>query len=180
MIALLPEYVYSSLEPRYEPLDEAPNYVRSSNATRWHRARSGHRFHDGRLSYGYWCGANYGHCGVESIGLDEPLCATCEGRFQSLQENQLLFIPRKSLPPTTCPASGREDMVPRTGKRYFHCLACGEIVAWRAKHRFDSGVAVQRHAPGEELVEPCRYHGWYRLVVRDERVVCACIERVAS
>lgn len=173
--ALLPSYTYSSL-PRYEPLTEGPNYVRSANATRWHRPRSGRRHHDGRVSYDYWCGSNYGDCGVESIGPDEPLCATCEGRFVAQEENRLLFDPIKSQRPKICPASRRADMVPSTADRYFHCLACGEITSWRVYGTayYGGDPKVQKHAPGDGLVEPCRVHGWLRLVVRDGRALCAC------
>ena len=181
MIALLPAYSHAVIAPGYEPLTEGPNYVRSANSTRWHRPRSGARWDSGRISYAYWCGANNGDCGVESIGPDEPLCATCEGRFEAQEENRLLFNPRSVARPRICPASGREDMVPDTRKRYFHCLVCGEITAWRARHRYDSGVAVSRHESGDDLVEPCRFHGWNRLTVRGGVVVCSCgDEAVAS
>jgi hypothetical protein len=175
-VALLPDYVAHSLKPNFEPLNEAPNYVRSANATRWHRARSGHRREDGRISYGYWCGSNYGDCGVESIGPDEPLCATCEGRFEAQQENRLLFDPLKAQRPKVCPASRRTDMIPPGGNRYFHCLACGEITSWRVYGTpyYGGDAKVQKHAPGDGLVDPCRIHGWFRLVVHGDAVVCAC------
>jgi predicted RNA-binding Zn-ribbon protein involved in translation (DUF1610 family) len=134
------------------------------DATRWHRPRSGRRYDSGRITYQYWCGSNYGDCGVESIGPDEPLCATCEG---------------KSQPPRVCPASGRVDFVPRTKGRYFVCPVCGEPTAWRAGRWYEDGAKVVRHAPGEGLVDPCRIHGWHRIILHSGVVVCACTLREA-
>ena len=178
-VDLLPNYDRSSLKVSYEPLTTAPNYVRSSKATRWHRARSGHTYPNGRITYWYWCGSNYGDLGVESIGPDEPVCATCEGRYlaqlEQQQRNPWRFDPIKGQPSRWCPASGT-GLVPAGTRRYFLCLVCADPVAWRATGGlYNLRVTVVKHAPGEGLIQPCRYHGWYRLTLADDDTVrCGC------
>lgn len=179
MIKLLPDYVYFSDFPSgtsWEPLDEAPNYVSSREATRWHRARSGKIFDGTRNCYSYWCGPS-GDFGVEVIGLGDEMCGTCEGRFIAQRDNPWLFTPRKSLPPGMCPASGREDLVPVPYQRYFHCPVCGEIVGSRSVSGYYGGAAVTRHRTGPDLITPCRWHGWYSLRMHSGSVVCGCAVR---
>jgi predicted RNA-binding Zn-ribbon protein involved in translation (DUF1610 family) len=176
MIALVPEYDRSCMPgpPDWTPLEQAPTYVRSSGATRWHRARSGRRWHSGRVSYSYWCGPNYGDMGAEVIGRREEVCATCEGRWRAQTMQRWVFTPRKSLPPTRCPASRREDMVPAGQWRHFPCPVCGDLVNARAVSRWYPGAAVQIHTSGPGLIAPCRWHGWSRLTLNGARAVCGC------
>lgn len=177
MITLLPDYEpfrRYPMGPQWEPLDEAPDYVRSRDATRWHRARSGKVYDSGRFVYSYWCGPNYGDYGQDVIGDDEDRCGTCEGRFIAQRENPWLFTPRKSLPPTLCPASGQMGMVPVPYERRFPCPVCGETVGTRAVSMYYSGAAVVRHLAGPGLIAPCRRHGWHSLVLHNRTAICAC------
>jgi hypothetical protein len=184
-VQLLPSFTRSLWTyDHMEPLDTAPNYVRSRDATRWHRARSGHQFPDGRLSYTYWCGVNSGNLGVEEIPQGDLLCATCEGRFRAQLDqdgNRWVFTPQASLPPTSCPASGKA-IVPESWRGgEFPCLVCGEPVKARAAYRYFAGVKVTRHKAGPNLMDPCRYHGWQYLTLNGDQVVCYCTLRpVAS
>lgn len=179
MIDLLPNFMpynrYSSY-PEPEPLTTAPDYVRTRNATRWHRARSGVRHHDGRISYGYWCGANYGDFGEDTIPEGDPVCGTCEGRFLAQQDSNVWrFDPISSVRPRMCPASRSQGLVPPNAGRWFPCPACGEHVRGWATSRWYSGWAIVRHEAGPDLIDPCRYHGWAHLRLdADGRAVCAC------
>lgn len=179
-VALLPRYSHAQhlggrpyAEP--EPLDTGPSYVRSRDATRWHRPRHGHRYANGRVSYTYWCGANYGEMGVEELPAGDLLCGTCEGRFQAQTDQTLTFTPMTHRPPAWCPASRRDGWFPegyRTGR--FDCLVCGADVTGRAMSSYYTSYAVTRHKPGPRLVAPCRFHGWNFIVRRGDEPVCAC------
>jgi hypothetical protein len=184
-VALLPAYgPYVPHLPPHEPLDAAPNFVRSREATRWHRPRSGFRHADGRTVYSYWCGGQpsgaFGAIGVDAVPEADPLCATCEGRFEAQQANRLMFTPIKGLRPRQCPASRSCYWVPADYRRgWFACPVCGENVSARAP--WHSIARVSPHAPGAALVAPCRLHGWGHLTLAEGRVVCECaIEAVAS
>ncbi len=160
-----------------EPLDTGPAYVRSREATRWHRPRSGHVHPDGRISYSYWCGASASHgmIGADEVGRDDPLCATCEGRFAAQGPGTWRFTAMTHLPPSSCPAARSEYWVPEDYRHgEFPCPVCAEPVKARGISPWYSGCAVTRHKPGPGLVAPCRYHGWFHLVRRDGRAVCRC------
>ena len=184
MITLLPDYrPFNRVGyPESQPLESAPNYVRSRGSHYWHRARSGCRHHDGRISYSYWCGPNYGDFGQEEIGDDEPLCGTCEGRFTAqAEENRWRFEPVKARRPRMCPAGRSERLTPPGAEGVFSCPVCGETVWGRAVSRWYSGWAVIRHVAGPGLVEPCRRHGWRELCLdADGRAVCVCTLRVGG
>lgn len=173
MIDLLPNYSHSTLRDTSQPLDSAPDYVSSGGATRWHRARSGTAFPDGRVAYSYWCGSGTpAGMGRDEVPADDLLCATCEGRWEAQRDNRLVFTPRKALPPNRCPAS-RRAWFPRGAARPFPCPACEAEV--KVTCRWHSGPSIQVHATGPNLVAPCPHHGWNRLTMdRQERVVCAC------
>jgi hypothetical protein len=173
VITLLPNYTHSILRETSQPLDSAPDYVRSRNATRWHRARSGNVHQDGRISYSYWCGGGAtSGLGADSVPDGDLLCATCEGRWSAQQENRLIFTPIKALPPSKCPAS-RKALFPQGVRNPFPCLACGASV--KVTGGWNRGPSVQVHVTGPNLVNPCPHHGWNRLRLdRQERVVCGC------
>jgi hypothetical protein len=159
-----------------EPLTDGPAYVRSRNASRWHRPRSGCRWPDGRVIYNYWCGSNFGTLGIEEIPPGDALCGTCEGRFAAQDPGSTwTFTPMSHLPPALCPAS-RSGMWFPTGYRWgpFSCLVCGEPVKARSVSRYYSGAAVSVHKPGPGLVEPCPKHGWYSIVRVGDQPVCRC------
>lgn len=174
MIDLLSDYGPDTLPVRSTPLATAPDYVRSRNATRWHRPRSAREFPEGRVAYSYWCGAGTpAGIGQESIPTRDLLCATCEGRWKAQHRNRLIFTPRKSLAPTTCPAS-RTALFPNGARNPFPCLACGASV--KVTGGWNRGPWVQVHATGPALVDPCPHHGWFRLRLdRRGRVMCGCV-----
>ena len=180
MIDLLPSYSAGIGTPWSHPLATAHNYVRSRNATRWHRARSAHAFADKRVAYSYWCGSGtpYG-LGQETIPRRDLLCATCEGRWRAQGPGRTIFTPLSSLPPTKCPGS-RRYLVPASTRGRFPCPVCGaEVRLWAGHH---SAVAtIVAHRPGPSLIDPCPHHGWFRLRMgRQGRVVCACSFEEAS
>jgi hypothetical protein len=173
MIDLLPNYTFATVPIRSQPLESAPDYVRTRNATRWHRARSGSVHPGDRISYSYWCGSG-GHdaIGADSVSDGDLLCATCEGRWSAQQENRLVFTPLKAMPPTKCPAS-RRALFPKASRNPFPCLVCGASV--KVTGGWNRGPSVQVHVTGPDLIQPCPHHGWNRLTLdRQERVVCAC------
>lgn len=176
MIALLPQYRGDVCRVRSAPLASAPDYVRSRNATRWHRPRSGEVYEDGRTAYSYWCGAGTpAGMGQDAIPTRDLLCATCEGRWKAQGKGRLIFTPRNSLPPKTCPAS-RSILFPSSVRRAFQCLVCGESVKVTA--RWNTGPRVSVHQVGPSLIDPCPHHGWNRLCLgRNEHVVCGCALR---
>lgn len=183
-IALLPGYVRGTDAlgrpfSTAESLEVGPSYLRSRDAGRWHRPRHGHRWPDDTVSWHYWCGAGCGRkspaLGAEVVPAGELLCGTCEGRWLAQADPVWTFTPQTHLPPRQCPASGSEGWFPE-GYRWgrFPCLVCGASVNARGKPY--GGVAVTKHRPGPDLMPPCRHHGWYHLVRRGERAVCACEE----
>lgn len=174
MIPLLPEFSHDCLPVRTQPLATAPDYVRSRNATRWHRPRSGRVFEDGRIAYSYWCGAGTpSGSGQDAIPTRDLLCATCEGRWKAQGSGRLIFTPRNSLPPTTCPAS-RRALFPNGVRNPFPCLVCGASV--KVTGGWNRGPDVQVHKVGPSLIDPCPHHGWNRLCLDNrERVVCGCV-----
>lgn len=176
MINLLPNYSHSTIRETSHPLDTAPDFVSSGGATRWHRARSGSVFPDGRTAYNYWCGSGTpAGIGSETVPDDDLLCGTCEGRWEAQQNNRLVFTPRKALPPTRCPASRRAWFQPNV-RNPFPCPACGASV--KVTCRWYSGPSIQTHPTGPSLVSPCPYHGWNRMWMdRQGKVVCACTIR---
>ncbi|MFD8496299.1 hypothetical protein [Amycolatopsis sp. NPDC059657] len=174
-VQLLPCYVRGiTFAP--EPLDTAPSYVRSRDANRWHRPRSGWRFAKDRVAIRYWCGADASDClGVEETPVGDDVCGTCEGRFQAQQDGTLVFTPRSSLPPRICPATGVQNPAWMRPTRSFPCLVCGEDVTAPPISRYYSGRHIIRHKPGPGLIPPpCRVHGWFYLRLVDGRIVCAC------
>lgn len=173
MITLLPEFSADCLPVRSQPVATAPNFVRSRNATRWHRARSAREFEGGRIAYSYWCGAGTpSGSGQDTIPTRDLLCATCEGRWKAQGSGRLVFTPRNGLPPTTCPASQRE-LYPESARGEFPCLVCGAPV--KVTCRWNRGPGVRVHKVGPALIAPCPHHGWNRLRLdKDERVVCGC------
>lgn len=181
-VDLLPSYT-RGLTPAFvtEPLDAAPNYVRSRAATRWHRARSGHTYATGRVSYLYWCGAGAtAGTGVDELPDGDDLCGTCEGRYLAQLDGHLAFTPIASLPPRVCPASGVQSdaWIPHT--RSFPCPVCGLDVTAPAVSCFYAGRHIIRHTPGPGLVDPCRIHGWFHLQLINGVIACACTESRAA
>lgn len=176
MITLLSEFTHDGLPVRWQPLGTAPNYVTSRNATRWHRARSAKQFDDGRVAYSYWCGAGTpSGLGEDEVPKTDLLCATCDGRFRAQRSRRLVFTPRNSLPPKTCPAS-RRALFPSVGRNPFPCLVCGASV--KVTCGWSRGPWVQVHQVGPSLIAPCPHHGWNRLTLdRSEQVVCGCTLR---
>jgi hypothetical protein len=172
VIDLLPEYSYGISRMGAQPVKRGPNFVRSRNSTRWHRPRHGTTYPDGRVSYGYWCGSGtpFGW-GQDAVPDEDTLCATCEGRWEGQQENRLLFTPRKSLPPTTCPAS-RSGMFPPGVGRKFTCLVCGDEA--KVGGGWNRGPYVSVHKTGPNLMEPCSHHGWLRLCLHNGKAACVC------
>jgi hypothetical protein len=162
-----------------EPLTEGPSYLRTRDATRWHRPRHGHRWPDDTVNWHYWCGAASGRKSValtaDALPTGDLLCGTCEGRWLAQADPVWTFTPQTHLPPRWCPAGGSEAWFP-DGYRWGHfpCLLCGATVNARGKRW--GGAAVTRHRPGPDLMPPCRYHGWHHIARRGERAVCACEE----
>ena len=173
MIDLLPEYSYGICRTGEQPVRRGPNYVRSRNSDRWHRPRYGRSYPDGRVAYGYWCGSGTpAGWGQDEVPDTDNLCATCEGRWEGQHENRLIFTPRKSLPPATCPAS-RTILFPKDAIRRFPCLVCGEDV--KVSGGWNRGPYVSIHKTGPNLMDPCPSHGWFRLTLNKRgKVVCAC------
>lgn len=174
------------------PLTEGPRYVRTSGMSRWHRPRSGYTFPNGRTAFSLWCGQGAsrgaegeGLLAVETPAAAEKVCATCEGRALGAGQEEappglppLRFDPRWLTPPATCPGSGDDGLyvpVQEGNWRVGRCLACGLIVALRAHGGpYNGGYGPTRHAIGPDLVEPCPWHAWNRLVRVDDRAACAC------
>lgn len=174
MIDLLPHYTHDSLKPVSQPLTAAPNFVRSRNATRWHRPRSGQVYPGNRVTYDYWCGAGtpFG-LGQDEVPDEDLLCGTCEGRWSAQQDNRLVFTPISSLPPTRCPAS-HSNLFPQGVGRRFTCLVCGDE-AKVSGGGLSRGPYVSAHKTGSRLIRPCPHHGWNRLCFNKRgRVACAC------
>jgi hypothetical protein len=168
---------------RPEPLDTGPRFVRTAQMSRWHRPRSGQRQHDGRITYGLWCGQSIYR---EFLDCDErptdlPVCATCEGRAIGAGQDEwrrdgpgLIFTPRRLTPPKTCPGSRRslyEQISPRVGR----CLVCGSAEPLRSMGGpYNGRTAVTSHPPGPDLVPGCPFHGWQDLVLHAGAVTCGC------
>lgn len=177
-VDLLPAYKYgisTTVEP--VPLDTAPDYVKSREATRWHRPRHGYRYADDRVVYGYWCGSSASTgIGAGELPDGDDLCGTCEGRYVAQRDGELIFTPRSSLPPRICPASGRQDAEWIGTTRSFPCPACREDVTAPSVSHYFAGRHIIRHNPGPGLVDPCRVHGWFHLRMANGAIACACKE----
>ena len=181
MAALLPNYSHATTRDHSTPLTEGPEFVRTRGMSRWHRPRSGDRKPNGHAAYQLWCGSAAGYSRIggpaltaDSIPDDEPLCATCEGRWQAQQAGtRLRFTPLKDLPPTRCPASGSHILWPAglRGSR-FTCLVCGADA--RVGVYGYGAPRVCAHQTGPNLIDPCPHHGWNRLTMHDGAIVCAC------
>lgn len=185
-------------EPRPTALTEAPNYLRSRNATRWHRARAGIARADGRISYQYWCGQlAYGGrvLGVEDKPPRDLLCGTCEGRAIGAGQvtrrgmTRLVFSPRDVAPPIACPGGKpyRETLYTQLTEddwRNGRCLVCGYIGKLRAHGGpYRGGVKLESHPPGPDLLPACEFHGWRELIAALDTtgqriVVCRCQVRM--
>lgn len=170
-------------------LTEGPRYVRSRQATRWHRTRSAVRYPpmvaDGvellpdRVVWRHWCGTHTHSSrgiGVDDLPADEPLCGTCEGRAVgagqgsevATVDGELLFTPHGIEPPKVCPGSQTPMYVEEPGGQSVgRCLPCGQLVRLRGGGGWQgwSWYGPQNHPPGPDLVEPCRAHRWGSLVV---------------
>lgn len=172
-VQLLPSYSFATVRFTFTPLESGPNFVRSREATRWHRPRSGRVYQDGRTAFDYWCGQSaHTALGQDVISTRDPLCGTCEGRFKAQQENRLIFTPRDSIPPTRCPAS-RSNLFPSDAIRKFTCLVCGDEA--KVGGGWNRGPYVSVHKTGPNLIDPCPHHGWFRLAFnQDGQVACAC------
>jgi len=191
-VALLPPVTSSGGEWRGEmPLTRARRYLRGPGNSRWHRVRSGRQWPDGRVSLDYWCGpfATDGP-GVDkmlyrdAVPSDDPVCGTCVGRALGAGQDEaptdlpnLVFSPRWQEPPRYCPGSrSRTLWTPVSGHNVGRCLACDDLVAIRAIGRgynaWGGGPVI--HVPGANLVDPCPFHAWRRIVARDGRPVCGC------
>ncbi|MGI5245076.1 hypothetical protein [Dactylosporangium sp. CA-139066] len=178
-------------------LTTAPRYVRGRGNSRWHRVRSAidNPASHGRgpwTTYNYWCGPfaqtsdDRGPLWlVDDLPPGEPVCGTCVGRALGAGQDDvpaglppLVFSPRWQAPPSTCPGSNRQNLVePLDARlRVGRCLACGAHDSIRALGRGYSsyGWGLVKHAPGTDLIQPCPFHGWHRIVGKDGRAACDC------
>lgn len=140
-------------------------------ATYWHQPRSASLKADGSLTITLWCGQLRHAEAAELAMTSEPppdlRCGTCAGRRAGYDRaDGLIFTPRDHWAlPAVCPST-----TPAEDWRY--CLACGARVScargWNA-------MGLARHAPGPGLADrdPCPRHGWQRMEVHGERLVCA-------
>ncbi|HMM95370.1 hypothetical protein [Phycicoccus sp.] len=140
-------------------LTTGPRYVRSRQATRWHRLRAAARHDaliddDGKVlrheyvAWHHWCGTttfSSRGLGVDDLPQKEPICGTCEGRaigaghgseLVTVEDGvKLLFTPHID-PPKVCPGSGKINQhlwVEIPGSRSVGlCVPCGQTVPTRA------------------------------------------------
>lgn len=179
------------------PLTTARRYVRGKGCGRWHRVRAavvypagthgwmGHNW----LAVEYWCGPHVVDLPkrpllwTDELSDGEPVCGTCVGRALGAGQDQvptdlppMVFDPRWQTPPRWCPGSGRSSLWRRIGRADVAgmCLVCGEAVPIRARPFPGWGYGMQRHLTGPDVVEPCPFHAWKRLVEQDGRVRCGC------
>lgn len=142
------------------------------NASYWHMPRSASLRADGTLHVNLWCGPfrNYDAAtfAATSDPPDELRCGTCVGRRAGYdRENGMIFAPRDHWAlPKVCPSTTPDPADLRL------CLACGRRT--NAARGFNSyGLAF--HAPDAALADrfsPCPRHGWERMWVRDDTLVC--------
>ncbi|MER7280365.1 hypothetical protein ABT369_38610 [Dactylosporangium sp. NPDC000244] len=180
------------------PLTEAPRYIRGRGNSRWHRVRSAVIYPAGHVRaadvtiYHYWCGPSGGSSGkagplwlVDDLPPGEPVCGTCVGRALGAGQDDtpaglppLLFSPRWQSPPTVCPGSNKQDLMVALNQRITvgQCLVCGAIERVHALGRGYNayGYGLIKHAPGEDLANPCPFHAWSQLVERKGQAVCRC------
>ncbi|MFG2307631.1 hypothetical protein ACGFS9_02910 [Streptomyces sp. NPDC048566] len=187
-VDLLPPTTYSAVSLDVEALAEGPRFVRTRGMSRWHRPRSGTRFPEGRVLFSCWCGYGVGgseragaYLGAEEPPAGEPVCGTCEGRAAGAGQDDsptgrlLLFSPRNAAPPATCPASRSDAYEALPGGRVGRCLACGDMQPLRAMGGpYNPRYAIVQHPTGRALVQPCPFHRWRQLTVREGRVLCTC------
>lgn len=155
-----------------EAIGEGPTYVRTWIAE-WAPDEL-------RESYTAWCGqlifGGRDPWFTDTPPADEPLCGPCEGRAIGADPNrpEWLFLPRRLRRPKVCPGSQTRWYTETAWNRGI-CLVCGDAVKLRGyggAYRWDFGA--QRHSPGEQLVDPCQFHGWKQLTLRTATVVCRC------
>jgi hypothetical protein len=175
------------------PITAALRYVRGPGNSRWHRPRSGYQHPNGRVCVNFWCGP-YGSDGpgidrllyVDEVPAGEPVCGTCVGRALGAGQDEvppplpkLRFDPRWVTPPARCPGSRSRTLwvaIPGGHHNIGRCLACDLIVPIRVVGRGYNawGGGPTNHTPGPGLIEPCPFHAWNRVDVRDGVVGCAC------
>jgi hypothetical protein len=202
-VELIPPFGRSLARSTSVALTVAPDFMRTRNANRWHRPRSGQQWPDGRITYSLWCGpgvtdyangaqvpkwrATYSLLTASKVPPGEPVCGTCEGRAIGVGQidndgpRDLIFEPRYVLPPKVCPGarfSGLFTKVDRGPGRVpgAICAVCGfegRIVGGDRGYRW-LPLRVQQHAPLAGLVAACPFHAWNHLTLRDRRAVCAC------
>jgi hypothetical protein len=176
------------------PIASAERYARCRGMTRWHRIRSGYQRESGSRTFNLWCngfvtdGSNKSGPPLlaDEVPAGDDVCAVCVGKALGAGQDEtpagmpkLRFDPRWLTPPSVCPGSGDSGLwvnVPNASWRVVLCLACGQLCAGRACGRspYSSGWGPIRHAPGEQLVEPCPFHAWNHLVRRGDTAGCAC------
>lgn len=192
-VQLLPPVSSSMGRPDAVPLTEANRYVRTRGMSRWHRVRSGRRYADGRVTYGFWCGP-FAHGGrkqggppllTDEVPVGEQVCGTCEGRALGAGQDvtpdgmpDLRFDPRWLRPPAVCPGSSKQDLLVALDDRLRvgRCLVCGVFDSIRALGRGigSYGYGLVKHSPGPDLVQPCPWHAWQYLTRRGDVAGCSC------
>ena len=187
------------------PVAEGPLLVRGLGMTRWHRPRSGviHARHNGVPTWQLWCGQVLTVFG-DRFETDDaeptdglPVCGPCEGRalgaghggtVTRAADGTVVFVPdsqTKYRTPKRCPGTGNPAMVGEVDEphdwRVIRCLACGTLaVIGNSRHGYDGTRGGPReHAP-HTLPEPCPFHAWDRLVIRDSRTVCSCEDKAQT
>lgn len=170
---------------REEALVTGPRYVRTGGMSRWHRARSGIRYSDGRIVYGLWCGGGFvsgEFLSADRVADDFPVCGTCEGRACGAGQDDwpgdgpdLLFSPRRLTPPKYCPASRKERVFEQVGTAVGRCLICGSLEPLRGMGGWHNPkYAITQHAPGPGLIPGCPFHAWNELAIYDGQAMCLC------
>ncbi len=187
------------------PLTEGPALVRKPAWSRWHRVKSGvqHEHHD-RPSWSLWCGQSANASGdiftADSPASDGlmpdgvPVCGPCEGRAMGAgrpgtvtiaPDGVTVFVPdstRKFRTPTRCPGTGNPAMVGEVTEphdwRVIRCLACGAlaVIGSGGGGYYTKVPGPREHVP-HALPDPCPFHAWDRLTVRDGRPVCQCSDK---
>lgn len=176
-----------------QPVMEAKRYVRGPNNSRWHRVRSAVFYPQyNRICYSFWCGPSGSDPkdgGVLFFQDETPqfddTCGTCVGRALGAKQDDLplglpplRFDPRWQKAPPTCPGSNSRTLwtpVGYSGSAGL-CLVCGDTLAIRCvgKGYYAYGAGPVRHKPGPHLADPCPFHAWQRLDMRDGKVRCMC------
>lgn len=170
---------------RDEALATGPRYVRTGGMSRWHRARNGTRYADGRISYGLWCGGGFvsgGFLSADTVSDGLPVCGTCEGRACGAGQDDwpgdgpgLLFSPRRLTPPKYCPASRKEHVFEQVARAVGRCLVCGSLEPLRGMGgAWNPKFAISQHEPGPGLIPGCPFHAWNSLAIYDGQVMCLC------